>query len=439
MPVTQRSDYTFRYNSKLGRHGWLRLTPAYSVKLVSEIIARVPDGSVVLDPFSGTATTSLAAAQHGLSAHSTDINPFLVWFGNAKCRNYSPPEFCRLSRGVSQVLREFGDAVAEEHWSPDIHNIDRWWCGHTLRVLSALRESLVRQFGEPVSDDVSSLAWISFCRLAIETSSAAFNHVSMSFQENVTTFETRQIETLFRTIVDAILDDAGKRLPGSASVHLADARREISIDDTQYSHVVTSPPYPNRISYIRELRPYMYWTRFLDTAREAGELDWKAIGGTWGVATSRLQDWRSNELDLPDSLQEVVGGILTKDEKNAGLMAQYVLKYFHDMHQHLASLRGSLRRDAALHYIVGNSSFYGVQVPAEKILEESMRSLGYTNVGSAIVRKRNSKKELFEYRVSATWKGSRAFESGCFGNRSKRSEAFVSSRPAHAGSEQPRS
>lgn len=42
----------------------------------------------------------------------------------------------------------------------------------------------------------------------------------------------------------------------------------------------TSPHYPNRISYIRELRPYMYWMKFLGEAREAGEMDWKAIGGT---------------------------------------------------------------------------------------------------------------------------------------------------------------
>jgi DNA modification methylase len=39
---------------------------------------------VILDPFSGTATTGLVAAEEGLSAQLFDINPFLVWFGNAK-------------------------------------------------------------------------------------------------------------------------------------------------------------------------------------------------------------------------------------------------------------------------------------------------------------------------------------------------------------------
>ena len=58
--LRQRADYTHKYNQKIGRHGWLRLTPAYSVKIVDELLAAYPDLSWnVLDPFCGTATTAL--------------------------------------------------------------------------------------------------------------------------------------------------------------------------------------------------------------------------------------------------------------------------------------------------------------------------------------------------------------------------------------------
>lgn len=410
MKVTQRSDYTFKYNKKLGRHGWLRLTPAYSVKLVAEIIENIPPESFILDPFSGTATTGLVAAEHGLSAHCFDINPFLIWLGNAKCRNYSTVELNKLKTGIEKSLADCKSIANEDNWLPDIHNITRWWCEHTVKVLAALRQALVNQFGEPKEDDVSSLAWIAFCRLIIETSSAAFNHVSMSFHDEVTTFEIGQVESLYKDIVNAIVESASEDLAGTASVHFVDSRAIKPINDVKYSHVVTSPPYPNRISYIRELRPYMYWTKFLDTAREAGELDWKAIGGTWGVATSRLQGWESNGVELQESLKEVVSEIMNTKEKNALLMANYVWKYFHDMYLHLHSMRDRLKKGAVLSYIVGNSSFYGVQVKTEKLLEDSLKSLGFSNIGSMVVRKRNSKKELFEYCVYATWKESRKYK-----------------------------
>ena len=35
--LRQRADYTHKFNVGAGRHGWLRLTPAYSVKVVEEI------------------------------------------------------------------------------------------------------------------------------------------------------------------------------------------------------------------------------------------------------------------------------------------------------------------------------------------------------------------------------------------------------------------
>ena len=35
----------------------------------------------------------------------------------------------------------------------------------------------------------------------------------------------------------------------------------------------------------------MYWLGYLEQPRDAGELDWQAIGGTWGAATSRVAAW----------------------------------------------------------------------------------------------------------------------------------------------------
>jgi len=412
MKVRQHSDYTFKYNRRLGRHGWLRLTPAYSVKLVKGIIDDIPADSFILDPFSGTATTGLVAAENGLFAHCLDINPFLVWFGNAKCGHYPEAELMELESGIEEVLAGWKTTADRDHWVPDMHNIARWWCGRTLKALAALRQAIADRFGEPGEDHVSAPAWIAFCRLVIETSSAAFNHVSMSFHDEVTTYEMDQVESLYRKIAGAIIKSAGTNPAGSACAYFADSREVGCMDGMKYSHVVTSPPYPNRISYIRELRPYMYWTKFLNMAREAGELDWRAIGGTWGVATSRLQGWEANGVELPQSLKRAASKILETERKNALLMANYVWKYFHDMHLHFQCLQKGLRKGAVLSYIVGNSSFYGVQVRTDELLKDSLKLLGFSNIGSRVVRKRNSKKELFEYCVHATWKESRKLEPG---------------------------
>src|SRR5579864_9465781 len=90
IPVPRlRHELTFRANIKNGRHGWLRLTPAYSLHLVEELALQGGRAQRVLDPFSGTGTTPLVCAQHGIRADSVDINPFLVWLGNLKLERFN--------------------------------------------------------------------------------------------------------------------------------------------------------------------------------------------------------------------------------------------------------------------------------------------------------------------------------------------------------------
>lgn len=399
-PISQRSDYTFKFNKNLGRHGWLRLTPAYSVKLVSDLITELPINVNILDPFSGTATTGLVAAEHGNTARTCDINPFLIWIGNLKCKNYSDSELDLVSKKVASALSCVEKSIHDDNWVPPIFNIERWWAPHTLKVISSLRARLVDEFGEPEGIKASGLAWIAFCRLIIETSSAAFNHQSMSFHDNVQHYEVEHVNELYKQIFDLIISTARSKILGDAKVLHVDAR-DIKDIGLKFGKVITSPPYPNRMSYIRELRPYMYWTKFLEEAREAGELDWKAIGGTWGIASSRLSEWESNENGLPEKIFSVYKDICNAESKNGMLLGTYVLKYFHDMHMHLRSIRDVLEPGAELHYIVGNSTFFGNMVDTSGLLEESFRLLGYTNINSEIIRKRNSKKELYEYNVSA--------------------------------------
>lgn len=400
--VGRRSDYTFQYNAQLGRHGWLRLTPAYSVKLVRDLIrSDCATGAVLLDPFSGTATTGLVAAEIGLEAILLDINPFLIWLGNVKCHSFIPAELealqVRFRRCVSEIT------LSEHCWTPPIHNIERWWHPETLVVLSSIRQHLVEHFGEPNSNAYHSLIWIAFLRLVIETSAAAFNHVSMSFKEASAPYKYAYIRQLFEAIVQYVLHSAKTPLNGKARVLNADARDLSSLSGQAFDIVITSPPYPNRISYIRELRPYMYWSKFLHNGSEAGALDWIAIGGTWGTATSNLKQWKPVNRNLPEQLYEVCRKIEQSGDKNSPLMSAYVHKYFDDMSSHLASLRSVLKPEARLHYIVGNSSFYGYFVDTDKILLDIFTQLGYKNAECTPIRKRNSKRGLLEFRVSAIW------------------------------------
>lgn len=405
--LTQRSDYTQTHNAKSGRYGWLRLTPAYSLKIVNEILATYEALSEinVLDPFCGTGTTALCVAYHGQTAVTTDVNPFLVWLSRTKTDFYSSLLIADLRPAGHAICEDIRYKRVSKVSAPDMHNIERWWSPVDRDFLCALKGAIDTRFTK--DDKQRSLLLVAFCRTLLDLSNAAFNHQSMSFKSRFqATFDfDTDLERTFLRNLNFVLNGAGQNPTGRVTVARADARRLLKKDTGLVDCVITSPPYVNRMSYIRELRPYMYWLGYLMNGRDAGEMDWEAIGGTWGIATSRLTEWRFPSDGFKSKLlQKTTKTIGGNENKSGPLLANYVLKYFDDMWIHFQSLIGVLNDGATLHYIVGNSTFYNVLVPVEQIYAEMLSQLGFSNVECMPLRKRNSKKELIEFDVRARWR-----------------------------------
>ena len=402
--ITQRADLTFKGNLQPGRHSWLRLTPAYSVKVVQHILDALPQSGPVLDPFSGTGTTGLTCAERGLACDLIELNPFLAWFARAKTRSYTSAQLAAawdLARLAAARARPI--TALDGLWVPPIHHIERWWTSARLTTLAGLFAELQPH---PRGDDnpAADLVLVAFCRLVIDWSNAAFNHQSMSFKtEQPALLALHEQDLMLNAFLNStrqIIEAARPPLLSTATVHQGNSRQVDAAVTGPFQVVITSPPYPNRMSYIRELRPYMYWLGYLNDAREAGDLDWAAIGGTWGIATSRLLHWTPNgtPLEYPgfDDLIQDIG-------QHSPLLANYVHRYFVDTVAHLTSLSRVLSPGAKIFYIVGNSKFYDTLIPVEQIYASLLTQCGFRHAASRILRKRNSKKELFEFVVSAEW------------------------------------
>ena len=403
--LAQRADYTFKHNTGLGRHGWLRLTPAYSVKIVSEIIGGADPARKVLDPFSGTATTALRAAQSGMRACAVEINPFLQWFGRAKLRFYSPADAARTIQLGARILDLMARGEAPPAPPPPIRNIHRWWDDEPLAFLRTLFAAINRVAPDS-RDPARDLLLVAFCRVMIGMSKAAFNHQSVSFRESdparlFAAPEAKAAANEFRRDLHRVADEAVRDNPAApARLVGGDSRHLDKLLNEKFDLLITSPPYANRMSYIRELRPHMYWLGYLRESGEAGDLDWQAIGGTWGAATSRLAEWRPS-MPVPTQLKKIAATVSAASAKNGTLMANYILKYFQDARVHLTSAFSVLNPGAEARYIIGNSIFYGVNLPTEEIYADLMEQAGFRQVEIRVIRKRNSKKGLREYDVIA--------------------------------------
>jgi len=402
-PSGQRHDrLTFRGNLKGTRYGWLRLTPAYSVHLVEELLAE-PLGANerVLDPFCGTGTTALACGLRGVAADTTDINPFLIWLAKVKTRRYSAAERTRFRELGRELARTLVSRQKRAVWRPAIHQIEKWWDEDALSALGRVFGELSR-LESSESRAAVDLTKVAFCQTLIACANVSFGHQSMSFaaRKQHAPKSVELARAAWEHALESIANSAATHVARLPRVKLVDARSlGCAFEPKTFSRVITSPPYPNRMSYVRELRPYMYWLGYLSDGRAAGELDWRAIGGTWGTATSRVGRWEpASGDDVPvRGFIELVGRVA----KRSPLLARYLHKYFADMARHCRELYPLLAPRGKVHYIVGNSKFYDVLVPVERVFAELFEAAGFANARATVIRKRSSKRELFEYLVSA--------------------------------------
>ncbi len=389
-PRSRQAHLTFKGNLNLGRHGWLRLTPAYGVQLVQRLAASLGPSDVVLDPFCGTGTTALVCAQNGIACDTVDVNPFLVWLAKTKTDVYSETD--------CQQAAQFPIHSAEgAHWTPPIHDIEKWWDPPILQKLS----NIYRQIQTArISEKARNILKSAFCRILIKTGNVNFGHQSMSFKPaGVNGHLAEEMDSEFASLREETTANALDNPKVAPRIYEGDSRSlDKLLPNNRYTAVITSPPYPNRMSYIRELRPYMYWLGFLENARQASELDWRAIGGTWGTATSNLMKWSADTTVPHEGFYDTIHSI---KQGASPILAPYVHKYFVDAVHHIRGLKKCVKQGGKLYYVVGHSKFYSTMLHTEEIYASIMRAEGFEVEEIENIRKRSSKRELFEFIVKA--------------------------------------
>ena len=67
----------FKANRDEPFHRWVHLTEGFSARLVAQELGKAPDARHIYDPFGGTGTTPLVAAEMGRIAGWAEVNPYL--------------------------------------------------------------------------------------------------------------------------------------------------------------------------------------------------------------------------------------------------------------------------------------------------------------------------------------------------------------------------
>jgi hypothetical protein len=406
IPVQQS---TFKAGLAAQVHRWFRLTPSFGPDLVREMLVqlRCAKSEVVLDPFSGASTTLIESAFEGQDSYGFEINPFLYWVGKTSI-NWDI-DTTALKDDLNHIIEVFKSEASKIDFSnleendlkiPNIHNPLRWWRKDVLTHLLILKRAIHNCSKCQAHRDLFLLGLAGV--LVPDLTNVTLGRLQLHFIERdneeidvITTFKNHIGIMIADLIALSNFNDAGNaKIFNTNSITLEGVSLEKPI-----SCVITSPPYPNRYSYVWNTRPHLYMLDFFSTSKEAADLDKETIGGTWGSATSMLGKGVI-EGAFPffeDSISPVVSQIRQEDN----LMANYVMKYFNLLAEQISAMEKLPQIDLRCAYVIGNSRVKGVYIESDVLLGKIFSSLGYKLTSIERIRKRNSGKDLHESIVYA--------------------------------------
>jgi hypothetical protein len=393
-------------------HRWFRLTPSYSPDLVQKMLAdmQTSDDMIVLDPFSGAGTTVIEAKMEGIRSVGFEINPLLHFVcETSTCWHIPIADLQAAYRHIGERFhaeRKHLDGVEVEQAGiklPAIHNVFRWWRRDVLKDLLILREAIdhacpagpVRSFFR------LSLAGVLVPDLTNVTLGRLQLHSINRDAHDLDVWRTYHSHTE-RMLEDmASIPDENRGVPAEV-LHIDSTTDAVLQVHMKIDRIITSPPYPNRYSYVWNTRPHLYILGLFQNARQASDLDLRTIGGTWGTATSALM--KGVVEPAYPVIEKEVGPVAEQIRKDDNLMANYLVHYFNRLAAQIVSQDRILAKKARSAYVVGCSRLKGVYVETDVLLGKVFEGLGLGFKTERIerIRKRHSDRDLHESIVYAS-------------------------------------
>lgn len=410
-----RSHVTFKGGQARLAHRWFRLTPSFSPTLVRTVLeAHGGTDPRVYDPFSGRGTTPIECQLLGVPSIGVEINPALyfagvtslAWDVDPASLRHALPNILELTKRLREdhkdrSLEDVANLLAFR--VPSIHNVYRWWRPEVLRDLLLLRYAI---HSERLDHRERDLLLLGLMNILLDAANITLGRLQLHFVDRAE--EVIDALSLFARSIEVMIEDLGElsTLPpiNRSKIYLGDNRTPPpEVGRFRPNIVITSPPYPNRYSYVWNTRPHLYFMDWFTQPSEAAALDSATVGGTWGIATSRHQ--KGQYRYSRSCVEEIATPVVEVIRRSDNLMANYVAMYLDDLHKGLVANAAVLDQGALCAYVVGNSRMKGTIVETDVLLAQLFESAGYEALGNEEVRRRNSGKELHETIVYAKFRG----------------------------------
>lgn len=374
-------------------HRWFKYREGFSPNLINSLNL----GQTILDPFAGSGSIMVGAAEASREAVGIDVNPLAVFVARVKI---SPLSASQLARARAFLGTASSSKLQVDSWpAPGLEIADKVFEPEILKSLLELRGGIEALADDAALRDFLLLAWLSILQPVgnyfkegngikyRNRKRIASGYVSRTEgewqQERFGSDQVSFVRSAFAAQLGQMISDASNWETGTWSQQVAMEGTALdvaaSIGGRQFDSVVFSPPYANRFDYFESLKVELWFGGFVSSYAELGSL-----------RKSSLRSHLGADLSLPARPTQGLERLIELMDPSASSWRMGVPDalrgYFHDMWLTLRSVRGALKPGGKCHIVVGNSAYAGVVIPTDVLLAGLGLEAGFDRVKVRRVR-----------------------------------------------------
>lgn len=327
----------------------------------------LPEGSVVLDPMTGSGTAVRFASEQGHHAIGFDMDPLAALMTRVWTTPISTRRLRAAGVSIAQQAMALNPASIDLPWidaDQETSTFVNYWFGAAQQSDLRRLSSLLVNFHGPLGDAMM----LALSRIIITKKRGASLAWDVSHSRPHKVMEDNDFPVIpeFIKSVNFLAKRFEEQPPvGNVRVSIADARQLRSVSDSSVDAVLTSPPYLNAIDYLRGHKFTLIWL---------------------GHRISELRDVRSGNIGsekntapgadnaLADELCALIPSVDQLPKKVLGIFRRYVL----DLFAMISEINRVLKPGGKAVLVIGNSCLKGVFVENALAATAAATRLGLT-------------------------------------------------------------